>query len=108
MNGRTSGARAADLAAIRNWANGDQPPGAVPRMYYVSAFASPSSSHRQPGTARGDAVRILANRVGCSVTSPRIGSDRIGSNQYESSRSVTVPELSGCSYTPQGKSSWLI
>jgi D-alanyl-D-alanine endopeptidase (penicillin-binding protein 7) len=77
LGARSSSARSADLATIRNWVNGDETPVAVPRLYYASThshhghpvvvsqphrvkvrFASTGPSHRH--TTR----RVIASRAG--------------------------------------------
>lgn len=77
LGARSSRARSADLATIRNWVNGDETPVAVPRLYYASThshhshsvvanqphrvkvrFASTGPSHRHASR------RVIASRAG--------------------------------------------
>jgi D-alanyl-D-alanine endopeptidase (penicillin-binding protein 7) len=80
LGARTSGARAADLAAIRNWVNGDQPPVAVRRMYYGSA----RSHHHHPAIAsqaQRVKVRFASWRTVSAVPSHHHASHRISTSR---------------------------
>lgn len=80
LGARSSGARAADLTAIRNWLNGDQPPVAVPRMYYVSA----RSHHHHPAIAshaQRVKVRFVSWRTVSAVPSRHHASHRINASR---------------------------
>jgi D-alanyl-D-alanine endopeptidase (penicillin-binding protein 7) len=76
LGARSSGARSADLATIRNWVNGDQTPVAVPRLYYASAHSHlrhpvvVSQPHRVQ-------VRFASWRTASAVSSHRHASHRI-------------------------------
>ncbi|MFL9937587.1 D-alanyl-D-alanine carboxypeptidase, partial [Paraburkholderia sp. RL18-103-BIB-C] len=76
LGARSSGARSADLATIRNWVTGDQTPVAVPRLYYASA----DSHHRHPvvvSQPRRVQVRFASWRTASAVSSHRHASHRI-------------------------------
>jgi len=81
LGARSSGARAADLAAIHKWMNGGQPPVIAPRVYYVSAGA-----HHQHSAVASQAHRVKVQFAPWRTVSP-VPSRRHPSHRISASRS---------------------
>ena len=80
LGARSSAARTADLATIRNWVDGDQTPIAAPRMYQATAH----SHHPQPAIvsqAHRVKVRFAAWRAQSAVPSRRHASHHISASR---------------------------